>query len=313
MGSSYTAPPSGSSPAHPINPAPKDYHHLESNRALPHPPKGPAKTEVQECFGVLVKSEGVSVGRTRAAVGERTSRMHYNKGTHFFLGFSKTPPLSEQATEFAEKQPVDPSLPAAGKPTGPTRGYPVIGHDSGEAEESATELGKTSTVEDNEHKGLQGVLQQRNFLRNVNPRDPLNVNLRRAFLEYDKDLSGTISRSEMVSVCQAMGVSVSEKELEELITRCDKNGDGQIDYHEFALHLSRQQAPSSSEQATTTTRSDFRRPQDQQLTPMQKLVIKQDPLRHVPQHPTHFFHLDSNQDYICSTTRRDFVQPEEVC
>ena len=61
-------------------------------------------------------------------------------------------------------------------------------YSSGEAEESPTELGKTSTVEDNEHKGLQGVLQQRNFLRNVNPRDPLNVNLRRAFLEYDKDL-----------------------------------------------------------------------------------------------------------------------------
>ena len=47
MGSSYISPPSGTGPAHPIDPAPKDYHHLESNRALPHPPKGPVKTEVQ--------------------------------------------------------------------------------------------------------------------------------------------------------------------------------------------------------------------------------------------------------------------------
>lgn len=26
------------------------------------------------------------------------------------------------------------------------------------------------------------------YCRNVNPRDPLNINLRKAFLEYDKDL-----------------------------------------------------------------------------------------------------------------------------
>ena len=36
--------------------------------------------------------------------------------------------------------------------------------------------------------GLQALLQQRNFIRNINPRDPLNVNIRKAFLEYDKDL-----------------------------------------------------------------------------------------------------------------------------
>ena len=61
-------------------------------------------------------------------------------------------------------------------------------YSSGEVEESPAESGETATAEDHERKGLQGVLQQRNFLRNVNPRDPLNINLRRAFLEYDKDL-----------------------------------------------------------------------------------------------------------------------------
>ena len=48
-----------------------------------------------------------------------------------------------------------------------------------------------------------------------------------------------------------------------LTHRCDKNGDGQIDYHEFALHLSRQQPPPSSDQLTTTTRMDYRPPRDQ--------------------------------------------------
>ena len=30
--------------------------------------------------------------------------------------------------EFGSKDPVDPNLPAAGKPDGPTQGYSVIGH-----------------------------------------------------------------------------------------------------------------------------------------------------------------------------------------
>ena len=47
MGSSYVAPPPGTSAAQPVDPVPKDYHHLESNRALTHPPKGPTQSEVQ--------------------------------------------------------------------------------------------------------------------------------------------------------------------------------------------------------------------------------------------------------------------------
>lgn len=52
--------------------------------------------------------------------------------------------------------------------------------------------------------------------------------------------------------------------------RCDKNGDGQIDYHEFALHLSRQQQPPGSQARprhtpsfTSTTRLGFRDPTTQ--------------------------------------------------
>lgn len=37
-------------------------------------------------------------------------------------------------------------------------------------------------------KDLQKLLQQRNYLKNINPRDTINLNLRKAFLEYDTDL-----------------------------------------------------------------------------------------------------------------------------
>ena len=37
-------------------------------------------------------------------------------------------------------------------------------------------------------KDPQQILQQRNYLKNINPRDTVNLNLRKAFLEYDKNL-----------------------------------------------------------------------------------------------------------------------------
>lgn len=55
----------------------------------------------------------------------------------------------------------------------------------------------------------------------------------------------------------------------DLIHRCNKNGDGQIDYHEFALHLTRQQPPAAAaseqlDQLTSTTMKDFMPPHQQQ-------------------------------------------------
>ena len=45
MGSSYVAPPPETQREGPVNPTPKDYHHLESNRSLLHPPPGPPCSE----------------------------------------------------------------------------------------------------------------------------------------------------------------------------------------------------------------------------------------------------------------------------
>ena len=103
--------------------------------------------------------------------------------------------------QFSGKFPVDPNIPAAGIPNLPTKGYSVIEHRyihiivlySAGYMYSHTHTHTACSVEgpdDSTASGekLQGVLQQRNYLKNVNPRDPLNVNLRKAFLEYDKDL-----------------------------------------------------------------------------------------------------------------------------
>ena len=45
MSSSYVAPPPGTRREGPVNPTPHDYRHLESDRALLHPPPGPPSSE----------------------------------------------------------------------------------------------------------------------------------------------------------------------------------------------------------------------------------------------------------------------------
>jgi len=55
--------------------------------------------------------------------------------------------------------------------------------------------------------------------RHINPRDPLNLNLRKCFLQYDKDLSGTITADEVREVCKEMKISIEENTLKELLER----------------------------------------------------------------------------------------------
>jgi Ca2+-binding EF-hand superfamily protein len=315
MRSSYVAPPPGTQREGPVNPAPQDYHHLESDRALLHPPTGPLLSENMAQFAAPLKSDTEAMERMEAAQSERDSRIKDSKHTHIVLGFHSTPRLSEKMAEFGEKRPVAPSLPAAGKPNGPTQGYSVLSHECVSEDNGMAEGDSESTTT------LQGVLQQRNFLKNLNPRDPLNINLRKAFLEYDKNLCGSISADNVRAVCKDMQVEITDRELEKLMAKCDKNGDGLIDYHEFALDLSRKQHPSASLSSrsphpsiTSTTRQDFRDPTTQRLTAIQQVVMDQDAKRYVPLQPTHFFHTDvgTRNGYLLSTTRKDFKPPVET-
>ena len=67
------------------------------------------------------------------------------------------------------------------------------------------------------------------------------------------------------------------------------------------------------------------------MSAMQKMVLEQDAKRHVPVVSTHFYHVDPKEGTaiqcskyhvfhlkfipteLYSTTRRDFIRPEEVC
>lgn len=75
--------------------------------------------------------------------------------------------------------------------------------------------------------------------------------LRAAFEYYDKDKSGKISLAELREVCIQFNLPVEPELLESLFSYCDVDGDGQINYEEFANFLNwKDKMPSGEMQST---------------------------------------------------------------
>ena len=51
---------------------------------------------------------------------------------------------------------------------------------------------------------------------------------------YDKDGNGFISAAELRTIMRSLGEKLSPEEIEEVIAEADEDGDGEINYKEFA-------------------------------------------------------------------------------
>ena len=61
-----------------------------------------------------------------------------------------------------------------------------------------------------------------------------NVELRRTFDSLDSDGSGTLTRTEIGTLAKQMGKQMSEKELDKCMNMMDIDGNGSVEYDEFA-------------------------------------------------------------------------------
>ncbi|KAL0213946.1 hypothetical protein P9112_006130 [Eukaryota sp. TZLM1-RC] len=69
------------------------------------------------------------------------------------------------------------------------------------------------------------------------PQDSEEDELRAAFNTFDKNSDGFISRDELQTMMEALGISLSESELSEMFETADTNSDGVISFEEFSCIL----------------------------------------------------------------------------
>merc|ERR1712146_86167 len=84
---------------------------------------------------------------------------------------------------------------------------------------------KSGTIEFDEFVDLMA--------RTSKSKDQMEEEIKNAFLTFDADNSGYITREELVETLTTMGDPVDEETINGMIAEADLDGDGKIDYKEF--------------------------------------------------------------------------------
>ncbi|KAL9952344.1 hypothetical protein ACROYT_G039587 [Oculina patagonica] len=288
------------------------YRYLDSDGALLKTPVWPIPSETKEEF---IPVEELVNGNSTAKLGEKKAdceeRIQDNRNTHFQFGSDDEPKHTEQHDQFLSSLHLDPSLPAAGKSEGPEQKYSHV-YPSESAEQGRHSVSnipardKVSLIENQ----MEQLSQQRFF----NPRDPMNIHLRKAFLEFDTSLSGTISKDDLKRVLKNLDIDMDQDTFEKLCEICDTNHTGYIDYQEFAKHLtkdlplSRGMKPSSS----SVMKADYCPPEQRRFTSAQLRTIEMSKRIAPLSVNSHYFHKHHSGAPRLSTTAQDFVRPDRM-
>ena len=99
MTSSYVSPVKGSARPPAVDPVPKDYQHLKSDRALLNPLKTSSRSEAADQYVTPVEDLAECASRRRDTLDMRTARIKDNKQSHIFLGFDEPSQVSEKASQ----------------------------------------------------------------------------------------------------------------------------------------------------------------------------------------------------------------------
>ncbi|KAJ7379842.1 hypothetical protein OS493_012591 [Desmophyllum pertusum] len=191
------------------------YRYLDSDGALLRTPVWPAPSETKEEFipiEELVK--GDSTAKLKEKKADCDERIQDNRSTHFQFGSDGEPKHTEQHDQFLSSLHLDPALRAAGKSEGPEQKYSHVypSESAKQGRQSVSNIPPRDKV-----SMIQNHIQQLSQQRFFNPRDPMNINLRKAFLEFDTSLSGKISKDDLRSVLKNLGVNMDQETFEKTL------------------------------------------------------------------------------------------------
>ena len=105
-----------------------------------------------------------------------------------------------------------------------------MGSSSSKTEVAAEENGRTSPAS----PGSPGKTKGSRKTRVDRMTEGQLFEFREAFYQFDKDRSGYIERHELRDLCEWVGQTVSEGELDEMMKLADGDNSGKIDFWEFA-------------------------------------------------------------------------------
>ncbi|KAM7447247.1 hypothetical protein ABFA07_004524 [Porites harrisoni] len=312
-GSSYLHPPGDMPYLSPQKEPRSKYRYLDSNGALLKSPLWPKPSETKDEF--IPHIEEFKIGEVSVKLKDKKAdcvgRIRDNRKTHFQFGSHDEPKHSEQRDQFFSSIRLDPSLPAAGKSEGPGQKYShVFPSESAEqGRQSARDshpLDEVTKIK----KHSQELGQQRYF----NTSDAMNINLRKAFLEFDTSLSGRISKDDLKNVLRRLSINMDTVTFENLTKMCDKNSSGYIDYKEFAKHLTKDAPLTKGGKASilSVMKADYCPPEQRRFTSAQQRTIEVSKKVVPLSVSSHYFHKHQSGAPRLSTTAQDFVRPDRM-
>lgn len=273
-----------------VNGFQSQWNHLTTEDALPELTSGPRVSEQADAYKTDAKT---ALSEYSSNKNLRLLRVADEKTSHLSLGNdSNEGQISEMVVQFQTPE-VNPDCPAAG-----IKGGPIAEHQHIHHSENQTALSDPSV------KSLQDAIKQTILEKCYNPRDPLNINLQKAFKEFDRNNTGKITVTGLREACKRLQLPVEDATLQKFFVTLDKNKDGSIDYHEFADELGIHIQTVTSKGMMSVMHSDYtpinERRQSRRGTEIEPKTQKIS---------SHYFHMNHSTATPGTTTQHDFTHP----
>ncbi|XP_041469380.1 uncharacterized protein LOC121419126 [Lytechinus variegatus] len=284
------------------------YRYLDSIGCLPYEAHIPSASETSEAYDFrksIMNTEDAHE-RLRGMRTEKKERVEDARRVHFKLGNDGPSHVSEAQDSFTDDNYNGLQIPAAGKKNMSDPNYKHT-HSSENTQDLKEDPMRPSIFE-------QIRMAKKSYYNNTpNPRDPLHLELRQSLMAADPERTGRLSKAQMKDVCGKFQISVSQKAMNSLLQRCDRVGDGSVDYNQFIRNLTLEQVPKdlSAAHSSSTMSHDYKPLHQRSYTDAQLLTIQHMNKKPIVPAQSHFFHADPFfATPFESISNLDFCKPE---